>query len=135
MKLLGRDTAIAVGTTETDLMVADVSDLDQVTFDIENNGATAFNTFRIYGRSHPSGPWNQLYNAAADFTTPIGDVVFSKLASTGAAHSPVTLAGAARVMIKYRTAGYDGLRVTASVASGSTTATARGSGISQAAKF
>lgn len=135
MKELGKAAAVTVGTAETEIFNADVSDVDTVTLDIENTGGTAFNTFRIYGRSHPSGPWNLLYSAAADFTTPVGDVIYCKLSSTGAAHSPVTLAGAARVMLAYRTAGYDGLRMTATVASGSTTAAVRGGGIAPSTKL
>ncbi|MBY0436992.1 MAG: hypothetical protein K2W80_02285 [Burkholderiales bacterium] len=121
MKVLGGAAAVTVETAETEIFNADVSDIDEVAIDIANLGATALNAFRIFGRSHPSGPWNLLYSAAADFTTPVGDVVFCKLASTGAAHSPVTLAGATRVMLRYRTTGYDGLRLTATVASGTTT--------------
>lgn len=134
MKLLGRDTAVTVGTAETDILNADVADLDQITLDILNVGV-ALNSFRIYGRAHPSAAWSLLYSAAADFTTPIGDVVFSKLAATGAATSPATLATGGRIMLKYDTAGYDGLRLTATVASASTQVTVRGSGISHAAKF
>ena len=108
-----------VGTSLTTIGILVVSCSQQITVQIKNTGAIAFNAFQVQARLNSQADWIAIKTTGYTGTPPDTFPVW-------ATSNPVTLAGGSGVVIQI--AGiYADVRLQASVASGSTTVDCYGS--------
>ena len=129
-------SSITVGTTATTII--DVNCLGKETLGcvISNTGGTAFNNFQVSVRYNADqGFYNPITFANADFDTNVGrqtgNVLVPIQASSGignpsASPNPRLLGAGVNGWLEMRVTPYESVRLTATVASGSTTARIRG---------
>ncbi|MEM9267235.1 MAG: hypothetical protein AAGA46_17095, partial [Cyanobacteria bacterium P01_F01_bin.13] len=86
--------------------------------EVINSGATALNLFQVENRVHANSGWQSVENSAADWANPLptdGRVAWSD------GNNPFTLAGATTARFELtRISPWQAIRLTATVASGST---------------
>ena len=109
--------AITIATTETTLFEFEPGYGSRAMIQFANSGATAFNSFKVYARAGKANTtWATLFSVSGDYTAPAGVLV-------AAGSDPTVLAGAANSWLIMDVSGFEAIRLTATVGSGTTTAT------------